>query len=521
MFLKELRPETTVEKQILTAFIISDELLHQFSNVAKLEYFQSSFIREIVGWAFEYYKSYQKAPKTYIQSIFDFKVADGKVDGAESKLIEQLLTELSHQFEVQNEVNVNYYADIIEEYFKRRELEITVNVVQNLLRENRVADAEYTVVKHNQIVRVREDFINPFEEEVIRKTFEESTNDFFRFPGQLGDFLGDFDRGWLVGLAGPFKRGKTWYAQEFAVQAMLSFRKVLFFSLEMAEKQMNERLYKRLTVTGDMSKTYRFPIFDCKHNQTGTCLRPERMNRETLFDDEESWQQLPPAFNINSTYQSCTVCRHNGTLDQFYHPAVWYEPRRRPEYDERRIALKLRQLQMYFPYLRYKCYPRFSANVSDLKRDVQMLEWLYDFVPDVIVIDYADILRPEEGASEGFEKEDRTWIALSQLAMEKNCLVVTPTQVTKAGQNATQIGVQHQARWVGKMGHVDAMFALNQTEKEQNKGLMRFSTIAHRHNKFSPSHNCLVLQNLDLGQPHLDSEIQRFEEQNEDEDEMD
>jgi hypothetical protein len=521
MFLSEIKTDIVVEKQILTAFIVSDEILHQFSNITKPEYFESTYIGDIIKWTLEYYQKHEKSPKTYIQSIFDYKVADGKVDEAKSKLIEQLLTELSVQFEVQNEVNVNYYADIIEEHFKRRELEITVNVVKNLIADKRVSEAEFALVGYSKIARTREDFVNPFDEEEIRKTFEESNQDFFRFPGQLGDFLGDFDRGWLIGLAGPFKRGKTWYAQEFAVQAMLSFRKVLFFSLEMSEKQMNERLYKRLTVTGDEAKVYRFPIFDCKHNQTGTCLRPERTNRETLYEDEGGWNDLPPTFTVNSTYQACSVCRHDRVLDQFYFPAMWYEARRRPEYDERRIALKLRQLKMYFPYIRYKCYPRFSANVGDMRRDVQMLEWLYDFIPDVIVVDYADILRPEEGASEGFEKEDRTWIALSQLAMERNCLVVTPTQVTKAGQDAAQIGVKHQARWVGKMGHVDAMFALNQTEKEQNKGLMRFSTIAHRHNKFSPSHNCLVLQNLDLGQPHLDSEIQRFEERDEDEDELD
>lgn len=521
MYLREIRPDNVIEKQILTAFIVSDEILHQFNEITKPEYFQSTYIAEVIKWSLEYYRKHQESPKVYIQSIFDYKVADGQVEEVHSKLIEQLLTELSNQFEVQNELNVDYYSEIIESYFKKRELEITVNAVQSLITENRLVDAELLISEYNKVSPVREDFINPFDPEEIRKTFEEKNNDFLRFPGQLGDFLGDFNRGWLLGLAGPFKRGKTWYAQEFAVQAMLSFRKVVFFSLEMSEDQMKERVYKRLTVTADVAKNYKFPLFDCKHNQTGTCLRPERINRETLYDDEDSWQELPPTFSIHNTYQPCSVCRRNGNLDQFYHPAIWYESKKRPEYDERRVALKLNQLKMYFPYIKYKCYPRFSANVNDMKRDIQILEYKHDFVPDVIVIDYADILRPEDGLEDGFQKEDRTWIALSQLAMERKALVITPTQVTKAGQDAAQIGVQHQARWVGKMGHVDAMFALNQTEKEQNKGLMRFSTIAHRHSKFTPSHNCLVLQNLDVGQPHLDSEIQRFEERDVNEDELD
>ena len=520
--LRELKTDLTVEKQILTSFIVSDELLHQFFKITKIEYFESSYIREVVSWILQYYAKHQESPRTYIQSIFDYKTAEGQVSEVQSRLIEQLLTELSTQFEAQNEVNVEYYSEIIEKYFKKREIQLTTDHVKYLLNEDRVEEAELQLVGYNKIARVTSDFINPLEEGSIKKTFEERQSDFFRFPGALGNFLGEFERGWLIGLSGPFKRGKTWYAQEFGVQGILSFRNVLFFSLEMSERQMNERLYKRLTVTGDIRKTYEFPIFDCKHNQTGTCTRPERQNREVLYNDEKLWNIIPPPFRRYRDYMPCSFCRDNGELEQFYYPAVWYEPRRRPEYEERRISTKLRNLRMYLPYIRYKCYPRFSANVADLKRDIQMIEYLHDFIPDIIIVDYADILKPEDKMGDGFEKEDRTWIALSQMAMERNALVVTPTQVTKAGQDAKQQGIKHQARWVGKLGHVDAMLALNQTEKEQKKGLMRVSILAHRHKKFSPSHNCYVLQNLDLGQPHLDSQEQAYDDESlgEEEDEM-
>jgi replicative DNA helicase len=514
---KEYKTETAVEKQILTAFIVSNEILNDFAEITRPEYFESSYIREVIRWTLDYYSRYKEAPRTYIQQIFDYKVAEEKVDQTRAQLIEALLTELSTQFEVQNEINVGFYNDVIEDFFKKRELELTINHVSHLLSEGRTRDAEVIITGYNKVARRFEDFINPFEDKVIRETFEERNNDFFKFPGQLGDFLGDFERGWLIGISGPFKRGKTWYAQEFAVQAILSFRKVMFFSLEMSKRQMNERLYKRLTVTADAGGAYKFPIFDCKHNQDGSCYLPERSNTATLFE-EGKWSIIPPAFRRDMTYRACSVCRHHSELDSNYFPAVWYEERNRPTYDERRIALKLKNLQMYFPYVQYKCYPRFSANVSDLRRDLKIAEYMHNFIPDVIVIDYADILRPEDGIDDGFQKEDRTWIALSQLAMERNALVVTPTQVTKAGQDATQLAAKHQARWVGKLGHVDVMLALNQSEQEQKHGIMRISTIAHRHEKFFPNHNCIVLQNLDLGQPHLDSEIQRYEEDNEDED---
>ena len=63
------------------------------------------------------------------------------------------------------------------------------------------------------------------------------------------------------------------------------------------------------------------------------------------------------------------------------------------------------------------------------------------------------------------------------------------------------------AQWIGILAHVDAMFSMNQTPEEKRKGVMRIGKIAHRHEDFDTDQDCYVLQALELGQFHLDSQI--------------
>ncbi len=132
-------------------------------------------------------------------------------------------------------------------------------------------------------------------------------------------------------------------------------------------------------------------------------------------------------------------------------------------------------------------------------------------MPDVVIVDYADILKPEDSSTAGIEKEDRSWIALSQMAAERHVLVISPTQVTKSALEAATIGAVHMARWVGKLGHVDIMLTVNQKENEKRFGIVRIGVLAHRHKEFLQSATVTILQQISLGQVHLDSERMRIQ----------
>jgi replicative DNA helicase len=364
-----------------------------------------------------------------------------------------------------------------------------------------VVNAEKELLQFRTVTATVSECVDVFDEEIVRRAFQEQKEGLLTLTGYLGEFLGGFHRSWLVVFSGAYKRGKTWWLLDMYINAAMSNLNVVMFSLEMTQDNLMERILHRVTGCADEASVQRIPVVDCLLNQKGECFHedyrgtgvPILIEGETLADEPVD------------AYTVCTACRDSGNLELFQ-PVVGYERHEYLAMTEKLAVDKARALsEQYSNRCKLKTYPRFAANIADIKRDLTVLETTQNFIPDVIIIDYADILKPESGNATGVQKEDETWIALSQLAGERKALVLTATQLTKEGQDANTVSVQHTARWSGKLGHVDAIYGINQTPKEKDKGIQRINTILHRHQPFSETEQCVVLQNLDIGAIHLDS----------------
>ena len=501
--LNRKKVSTNIEKRIVTGLIVSKEYLQEVYQLIDLSYFQNSYTAKIAEWCLDHYSYYEEAPFATIQDIFNLEKP--KLQEEDSELISFLLSDISKKYQLGDGINVPYLIDNTVDFCKTRELEITAGNIQVLLGRGDIAGAEEQVSNYRNVQRLTSNWVNPFDEEEIYKTFLEMDTDFFKFPGVLGDFVGPLERGWLIGLSGAFKAGKTWFAQEFGVIGLLNGLRVAFFSLEMNEKQMKERLYRRFTAAGDKAGEHLYPVFDCRNNQDGTCNLPRRTQLLTLVDADGN----KPSFDKDNPYRVCAVCRELkvGNGREEYQGSTWFEVLERPEFSAYESEHVMRAFRKQYGHLyRMKAYPRFAANITDIKTDLDLLELTDGFIPDLIIVDYADILKPEDRAVSGIEKEDRSWIALSQLASERHALVVTPTQVKIDALGADRIRETHMARWVGKLGHVDVMMTLNQKEDEKPLGIARIGILAHRHGEFHPGATVSILQKIKLGQVHLDSE---------------
>lgn len=495
--------DTNIEKRIVTGMIVSKKYLQEVYQFVDLAYFQNSYTQKIAEWCLDHYVYYEEAPFATIQDIYNYNKS--KLSDEESELISTLLTDISTKYQMEEGLNVPYLVDQTEEFCKTRELEITAGNIQVLLSKGDLSGAEEQIANFRKVQKVISNWVNPFDPDEIYETFQDKDTDFFKFPGVLGDFLGNLDRGWLVGLSGAFKAGKTWFAQEFGVIGLLSGLRVVFFSLEMNEQAMKERLYKRFTAAGEYEDEYLYPVFDCVKNQDGSCNLKRRTQIATLVDADGKI----PTFDKDNAYRVCTACRELklGSGREEYQAASWFEILKRPEFSAYEAEHRMGAFRKQYGHLyRMKAYPRFSANIADIKRDLDLLELVEGFIPDMIIVDYADILKPEDGQTSGVEKEDRSWIALAQMAAERHTLVITPTQVTKSALDAKTIGASHMARWVGKLGHVDVMATVNQKEDEKPFGRARIGVLAHRHKEFMPGATVTILQQINLGQVHLDSE---------------
>lgn len=473
--------------------IVSKEFMDKIHKAYNHEYIESSYIRKAIKWIMDYYVQYKDVPGDSIKDIYIANKKKLKEEEFEilGILIDDILTGYT-----EGSFNNEYITDQALNFFKTRELSITANNIRYHIDRGEIVEAEREVETYTRITKPNLE-INGFitSEESIGQTFDnEEDNNLLSLPKSLGKFMGAFQREWLVGISAPFKKGKTWLLGEFTKAAALSGLKVASFNLEMSLTNMRKRTYMSLTGASEVSGQTVFPCFDCAKNQSDTCNKDERLNRV----------RIPNSFTTRTKYRPCTSCRDEDTDD--FEMAVWSEIIDVPKLDYFLVTEKMKALnKLGKASIWLECMPRFSASVEDIERKLDNLESIHNFVPDVLIIDYADILKSNDPDLKGVEKEDDVWMSLARISSYRKMLVVVPTQLNKESLDAKQIKTKHTAKWIGKLGHVDAMFALNQTPPEKELGLMRISILEHRHKDFNETENCYVLQKYSSGQAHLDS----------------
>ena len=494
--------DNTIEEKILTGMIVSDKFLTDVSAMAKQDFFQVRYVKVVSGWCLEYFNKYKEAPKNHIKDIFITKRDELKQD--ESNIIESFLTNLSRKYEKNEEqFNPDYLLDHAVKYFKKKGIEHINQRVQAFLNVGKVDQAEREISNYKQVGKLVTQWVNPLSSQHINSVFQaEERGDYqlFKFPGQLGELIGWFERGTLLGFLGAYKRGKTFWLTETAIQGLLNKYKVALISLEMDAYRMARRIYKRLTAFGSDDTEFIYPTFDCLRNQNGSCTSSKRTNRAILLNAEGE----PPPYSRDLRYRPCVACR--GTR-QFI-ATSWFTTIFREKMRLGNTRKKIKAItNMYGNNFRLITHPSYSANVSDIKRDLENLEYTEDFVPDIIIVDYADILAPEDARLTGRDRLDETWKMLKNVADEKHCMTVSASQSTRKGAEKVTLTQSDTAEDIRKIAHGNYWIALNQTPQEKRKGIMRIGLIAAREEDFDQYKHVMVLQQLKLGQPNLDSEM--------------
>jgi DNA-dependent RNA polymerase auxiliary subunit epsilon len=496
-----------VEKDILIGMIVSGEYLRKIRKQVQLKYFQLDFVKKIAGWVLDYFDTYGEAPVQHIENIYNTHSMALKPE--ERELMSKFLESLSHRYENSEHFNVQYLIDNTNPYFTSRLVTLTNDEVSALLQAGKSTEAELVIENYKGIQKDLVSWYYITSEEVAREIYRtqlspevDSTDTLFTMPGVFGQLVGPLKRGWLVSLLAPRKRGKTWFLQEFAQQASMSKLNVLFISLEMNYLGLGSRMLTSIVSMGP-EPYYDTPVFDCMNNQTGRCRRSQRVTRTNLMQDGALITIFDPTIN----YIPCTACRKGcrSSNPEDYQAAIWFERVTRSIPTENKFIKYINAYHKANGRIVVRPYPAFSANVTDIKGILGELEFVDGFVPDVIVIDYADIIRPESSSGDAMSQNNETWKMLKNLAETKQCLVLTATQANRSADESKHVK-STQVSWdIRKNDHVDAQFALSQLPEEKKSGIMRVSNTLHRW-KEAPDDQVYVLQSLALGQVLVDSE---------------
>lgn len=500
--------DNSIEEKILTGMVVSDKFLGDVASIYRDEFITVSYIKTVSRWCLDYYKKYKQAPGESIQDIFS--VEKNTLEKSESKIVEEFLENLSERYQKDDRFNAPLFIDQTMEYFRKRSLELSTERINSFLEQGSVDRAEQEISRYRKFAKSISAWINPFELSVAEKIFdakERDENILFTPPGHLGDLIGPFERGTFVGVLGAYKRYKSWWLVEFAFQALLARCKVAYVSLEMDQDHVADRIYKRLTAFGNTGGEIVYPCFDCRKNQVGNCKMKQRTNQIPLIDKDGNRGK----FNPHLLYRPCIYCREHGYRP--YEVATWFTVYRRPPLTFPNAKKQLKAFHnLYGRGFRLRSYPSYSANVSQVLQAIDELEEMEGFVPDVVIIDYADILAPEDKNLSPRDRIDETWKKMKYVADVKRSLVMTVSQSNRKGSEKITLVQTDVAEDIRKIAHVNMMLAINQTPQEKRMGIVRFAKIAAREGDFDQYRHCLVLQQIHVGQPRLDSEIIRMAE---------
>ncbi len=489
-----------IEKKIATAGIVSTEFCRDITKIYKPEYIQVDYIRMVLDWVFEYFDEYKKAPERQIQDMFMVEKDEMKQEQAE--LVETFLSRISKEHEEKETFNHQYAYDQAERYFRKRSLQLLFERGLGLLIKNKVDEAENSISTFGKVSKIVGNWVDPLDPEVVDDFLKEEKDVLFRFFGVVGDLVNDLERSHLASFMAPMKRMKSWCLQETGIQALSSKLSVLDISLEMSLNMMKERRYRRIAGYSGKKKKLTFPVFDCLLNQDGTCNKSIRVGDTNLLIKVKGEEKILGYFDPDRKYTPCTECR--GKED--YEIATWWTLSDEMNVNDKQVKDKIQRFtKLYGQRLKLVSYPAFSASIDDIERELDNLEYMEGFVPDVIVIDYADILAITDKQLSERGRIDDIWKRLKGMAASRHCLVVTASQSNRGSIEKRSLSQKDAAEDIRKMAHVDVMISINQTEKEKRRSEGRLGIIAHRHKHFD-NRQVRILQQLEVGIPFLDSE---------------
>lgn len=499
-----------IERRVAIGMIGSDDFARMVKASGVRMELKSPHVRQLCKWSMDYCKEYDEAPKAHIRDIFESKVKLGEVSDEDAELLGDLLSGISAEAS-KTKFNHRYVFDEAMIHFKRNALAGLHKDLKTALDVGDVSAAEEILSKQRAAEgRPARGFVDPIRDvEVVRSAFEVDNQPLFTLRGALGHLMNkQLKRDSLIGVQAPEKRGKTWFLMELAYRALMARCNVALFEVgDMSESQITRRLHIRMAGRSDdpdhCGRVF-VPCMDCQRNQDGSCADREGSGKVVTKDDDGKAATVP-FDEAPKDYKPCVKCR--GQAGRF-RAAVWgrYEDMGGKALDWQDAVRNGRRVATWLTNrsLRLSVHPNSSINVSGIEGMLDMAETNDGWTPDVVVIDYADILAPERGCKDE-RPQNETWKALRALSQRRHILVITATQADADSYDAHTQKLRNFSEDKRKYAHSTVTYSLNQTEREKLANVMRVGVLVQREGRYTSDSKATVLQCLERGRFFIDS----------------
>ena len=442
------------ERTVLIGMIVDKTVLGRISPKYNKSMFRSPWANRVSFWCITYFNKYQKAPGLHMQSIFETWATDTRNKNV-VEIISEFLDSLSRQYsKLRKNSNSEYVIDLAGTYFNKVKLERLSEAIEADVSQGEIDKAMHRTADYHKLEMGVGAGIDVFaDKQNIQAAFEDEHDAIIKYTDGLGTFFGDrLERDGLIGIMGPDKRGKSFWLLDMAFRAILQKRRVAFFECgDLSQHQIMRRFMMRVS---------RHPLYPCTIKYPISIrLRPKApphiVFQQKHFNKKLTWKKA---------YKACT---------------------------------KLTEGKRLKSALRLSCHFNDTVSVDGIRGVLD--DWARkDWIPDVIIIDYADLLSMDYPGIEGRDRIDKTWKQLRRVSQERHCLVMTATQSDTAAYDAKTVSRKHFSDDKRKNAHVTGMIGLNQTPKEKERGYMRLNWVVLREGWFSETRCCYVATSFEL-----------------------
>jgi len=407
--------------------------------------FGSEVSEEVCRICYDFFAQFSEAPKDHFHDELVRRLA--RVPEEKRELYVRYASKLADM----RQPNRSYVLKRINDWVGYREREYALERAAEALERGDVAE-------HDLIVRRALEAGLP-EEDIGLDYFKDHSGIWFREREKpmmptgieaLDKLIQGYWRGQLIVCLAGYKAGKTWWMIHTCLTALKQGLNVVHLSHEVDQEEMETRIDMALTArTTDedlAGQEYSFEVLDEKTGNTELKKRKYRWLRE----------------------------------------------------DPNRISRARDALSKRGGRLFVKKYPMGQCSPADVEAYLSYLEATQGFVPDLISIDYIDIMNLSKLDKRELRHQlNRGYIWAKGLADQKQAVVITVSQVRREAVQKRWVSMKDVAEDARKAGNCDVMLAIGKGPDEIRRGLAGVMVLANRSGR--QDCGCMVSQNYNVG----------------------
>lgn len=460
--MKREKLNTLSERDMLIGLITSEKFCCEICPVLNPRLLEIEYARTVASWIKEFYSNFKKAPGKDILKLYRAKCDEISDEDLQDNIL-TFVEKVCKDYENIKTFNDEFALQQAIQYLKSRSLKNLNEDIDAYLTSGDITKAENAITKYKSVEKSSGEAVSLLHNtEAVVNSFTQENKVLFEFPGAYGSIIGKVHREDFISYLAPMKRGKTWALMDAGVVAVQNGLKVLHISLEMSEYQMSKRYW--MALSGQLNES----------------------------NDEINYSYFE---KMDTGNEKCWAIKHKIISRQAVSIAE--------------IESKQKNLRRLFRGgdIRVLAVPAYSLTVEALESKLDKLAQQERYIPDVIIVDYADIMAPSD-KSDYRNQLDGIWKRLRGLAQSRKAVVFTASQSGRQSidKNADSKDIAEDIR---KLAHITSMVALNQTPEEKKNGILRLKQLALREGE-QEFREAVCTQCLSIGRIITDS---RFDDE--------